>query len=212
MWSRSGHIVVTTGYAFLMLILLSHIHHQQFPLVLRSTFDTQFTPLGPLRLKVVEFVRVLISTGSSFVLDALIQHDVYNLILDLLFAYQWHNVLHVTVLSCIDMTLSMNASHSNSVGMHLLKAKSDGGCGLLDRLLDAFKEKRQKELRSGTSNCVDIPCGNDGTLIKVANSIKNSASSDDQVQALLKAHPTWLDFENTALAAANALESHLVRV
>ena len=183
---------------------------------LKTSYNSTLAPpLGTVRLKVIEFVRVLISTGHSTIIDALVSHNMFNAILDLCFTYEWHNVMHISVMAIVEMTFSLNNSGQRG-DLHLLQPVDQGGCGLLQRLLDGFQSKRNRELavRGERSKTVDAPSaiqgGADGIMIKIAKTINRAAAADDDVAALLSIEPRWVAFVDTALTAANVLENHSV--
>lgn len=64
-----------------------------------TTFNETIQPLGRLRLRIVEFIKQLISLNNSAILSYLIDSDILSDITDLITAYPWNNFLQLLVIN-----------------------------------------------------------------------------------------------------------------
>ncbi|KAH9606941.1 hypothetical protein KSS87_009336 [Heliosperma pusillum] len=99
--------------------------------VLLTTYGKLQPPLGKQRLKIVEFISVLLSLSNDAAEKEIIRLGAVKRILDLFFEYPYNNFLHhhveIIILSCLE-------NKKSSLVEHLLR-----DCNLVGRILEAEK-------------------------------------------------------------------------
>ncbi|KAL0436427.1 UNVERIFIED_CONTAM: Homeobox-leucine zipper protein REVOLUTA [Sesamum radiatum] len=99
--------------------------------ILPTTYGELRPPLGKHRLKIVEFLSVLLKTGNEVAEKELVGSGTIHRVLDLLFEYPYNNALHHHVESIIYSCLE---SKNNAIVDHLLR-----DCNLVGKILLADK-------------------------------------------------------------------------
>ncbi|KAH9796128.1 SIT4 phosphatase-associated family protein [Citrus sinensis] len=114
---------------------------------LLTTYGKLQPPLGKHRLKIVEFISVLLTVGSEAAEKELIRHGAVRRILDLFFEYPYNNFLHHHVENII---LSCLECKNAPLIEHLLHE-----CNLVGKILEAEKNFTLKDSNKENSEWND---------------------------------------------------------
>ncbi|KAK1277769.1 hypothetical protein QJS04_geneDACA022169 [Acorus gramineus] len=183
--------------------LLSLLDVSSSEVVLPTTYGNLKPPLGKHRLKIVEFISVLITIASEAAEKELIRLGAIQRILDLFFEYPFNNFLHHhvenIVMSCLE-------SKNSALIEHVLH-----DCNIIGRILDAEKNFTL----SAEPNKPTVPAegrsppriGNIGHLTRVSNKIVQLENSNTEAQAHLQDNADWKDWHTNVLNKRNALEN-----
>ncbi|CAL1405929.1 unnamed protein product [Linum trigynum] len=171
--------------------------------VLLTTYGKLQPPLGKHRLKIVEFISVILTIGSEAAEKELIRLGAIQRILDLFFEYPYNNFLHHHVESIIFSCLE---SKNGCLCEHLLHE-----CNLVTKILEA----EMNFTLATDSSKPTIPAegrsppriGNIGHLTRVSNKLVQLANNNSAVQALLQESTQWIDWQTTVLTKRNVLEN-----
>ncbi|KAK6271830.1 hypothetical protein POUND7_008913 [Theobroma cacao] len=171
--------------------------------ILPTTYGELKPPLGKHRLKIVEFIAVLLRTGNEAAEKELVSSGTIQRVLDLFFEYPYNNALHHHVESII---LSCLESKNDSIVNHLLQE-----CDLLGKFLQADKNP----ILSGDSNQPTLPAagkcaprvGNIGHITRISNKLLQLGSSNSCVQACLQENSEWNEWQSNVLQERNAVEN-----
>ncbi|KAF3679971.1 serine/threonine-protein phosphatase 6 regulatory subunit 3 isoform X1 [Capsicum chacoense] len=171
--------------------------------ILPTTYGELRPPLGKHRLKIVEFISVLLKTGNEVAEDELISSGTIERILDLFFEYAFNNALHHHVESIINSCLE---SRNSILVDHLFKE-----CNLLGKILQTDKQPTV----SGSESQPTFPAtgkqaprvGNLGHLTRIANKLVQLGSYDNRIQGYLEKNMEWNDWRTTVLQERNILEN-----
>lgn len=172
-------------------------------IVLPTTYGKLQPPLGKHRLKIVEFISVLVAIGSEAAENELIQLGAIQRILELFFEYPYNNFLHHHVeniiVSCLEskkgVLIEHLLQHCDIVG-RILEAESN--CTLST---DSNKPTAPAEGRSAPR------IGNIGHLTRISNKLIQLGNNKSQIQAYLQENDEWLDWQTNVLLKRNALEN-----
>ncbi|XP_071690355.1 uncharacterized protein [Rutidosis leptorrhynchoides] len=171
--------------------------------VLPTTYGQLTPPLGKHRLKIVEFISVLLKTGNEIAENELISSGTIQRVIDLFFEYPYNNALHhhieSIIYSCLESTNSIIIDH-------LLQA-----CGLLAKIL----QTDNNPLLSGELNLPTLPAagrnaprlGNLGHITRIANKILQLANTDSRIQTHIQENNEWNEWQTTALQDRNMVEN-----
>uniref|UniRef100_A0A2N9GSU1 Uncharacterized protein n=1 Tax=Fagus sylvatica TaxID=28930 RepID=A0A2N9GSU1_FAGSY len=171
--------------------------------VLLTTYGKLQPPLGKHRLKIVEFISVLVTVGSEAAEKELIRLGAVQRILDLFFEYPYNNFLHHHIenilVSCLE---SKNAPFIE----HLLQE-----CNLIGRILEAENNyKLAADLNKPTA-CAEgrLPprIGNIGHLTRICNKLIQLGNSSAKIQEYLQENSEWTDWHTNVLSKRNAVEN-----
>ncbi|KAK1324859.1 hypothetical protein QJS10_CPA01g00546 [Acorus calamus] len=168
-----------------------------------TTYGNLQPPLGKHRLKIVEFISVLIAIASEAAEKELIRLGALQRILDLFFEYPYNNFLHHHVENII---LSCLESNKSAFTEHLLR-----DCNIVERILHAEKHFTL----SAEPNKPTVPAegrsppriGNIGHLTRMSNKIVQLGNNNTEVQAHLQDNAEWTDWHMNVLLKRNALEN-----
>ncbi|KAG7963304.1 hypothetical protein I3843_09G111800 [Carya illinoinensis] len=171
--------------------------------VLLTTYGKLQPPLGKHRLKIVEFISVLVTAGSEAAEKELIRLGAVQRILDLFFEYPYNNFLHHHIenilVSCLE---SKNAPFID----HLLHE-----CNLVGRILEAENnDKLATDLNKPTVPAEDrLPprIGNIGHLTHISNKLVQLGNSNSEIQTFLQENSEWSDWHTNVLSKRNAVEN-----
>ncbi|CAN1146732.1 Serine/threonine-protein phosphatase 6 regulatory subunit 3 [Linum perenne] len=170
---------------------------------LLTTYGKLQPPLGKHRLKIVEFISVILTIGSEAAEKELIRLRAIQRILDLFFDYPYNNFLHHHVESII---FSCFDSKNGSLCEHLLR-----DCSLVTKILEAeMKITLTTDLSKPT-----VPAegrsppriGNIGHLTRISNKLVQLANNSSAIQALLQENNQWVDWQSSALTKRNVVEN-----
>ncbi|KAK6154834.1 hypothetical protein DH2020_009082 [Rehmannia glutinosa] len=171
--------------------------------VLLTTYGKLQPPLGKHRLKIIEFISVLVAVSSEVAEKELIHLGAVKRILELFFEYPYNNFLHHyvehTVISCL-------GSKNHQFVEHLLCE-----CNLIGKILDA--EKNVTLVLDASKPTVpaegrSLPrIGNIGHLTRIANKLVQLGNSNSEIQTFLQDNGDWVDWQTNVLLKRNAVEN-----
>lgn len=170
---------------------------------LPTTYGELRPPLGTHRLKIVEFLAVLLRTNSEGARQELVRLGAIQTVLTLFFEYPFNNLLHHhvenIVTSCIE-------SNNKMLIDHLLV-----DCDLVARLLradeDPFIPDTQTKPTVPTSGKVRPRIGNIGHLTRIANRLVQVGNNQPDIQAHLQANSKWAEWQSVVLPRRNMVEN-----
>ncbi|XP_035546054.1 serine/threonine-protein phosphatase 6 regulatory subunit 3-like isoform X1 [Juglans regia] len=183
-----------------LLALLNVSSHEK---ILPTTYGELRPPLGKHRLKIVEFIAVLLKTANDAAENELVSTGTIRRVIDLFFEYPYNNSLHhhveSIVFSCLD-------SKNDSIANHLLRE-----CNLIGKILQTDKES----ILSGDSNQPTIPAagkraprvGNIGHIRRISNKLVQLGNSQSHIQAGLQENSEWSEWQATVLHECNVVEN-----
>ncbi|KAE7996079.1 hypothetical protein FH972_000828 [Carpinus fangiana] len=171
--------------------------------VLITTYGKLQPPLGKHRLKIVEFISVLVTVGSEAAEKELIRLGAVQRILDLFFEYPYNNFLHHHIESIL---LSCLESKNAPLIEHLLHE-----CNLVGRILEAENNYKL----ATDSNKPTVPAegrsppriGNIGHLTRISNKLVQLGNGNSEIQSHLQENSEWTDWHTNVLSTRNAVEN-----
>ncbi|KAF5736375.1 serine/threonine-protein phosphatase 6 regulatory subunit 2 [Tripterygium wilfordii] len=171
--------------------------------VLLTTYGKLQPPLGKHRLKIVEFISVLLTVSSEAAENVLIRLGAVRRILDLFFEYPYNNFMHHHVENIISTCLE---SKNASLIEHLLQE-----CNLIGKILEA--EKNFTLVAHPSKPTVPAEgrspprIGNIGHLTHISNKLAQVGSNNSEIQAYLQESSEWNDWQTNVLSKRNAVEN-----
>ncbi|XP_075664596.1 uncharacterized protein LOC142634193 isoform X2 [Castanea sativa] len=171
---------------------------------LLTTYGKLQPPLGKHRLKIVEFISVLVTVGSEAAEKELIRLGAVQRILDLFFEYPYNNFLHHHIenilVSCLE-------SKNVPLIEHLLHE-----CNLVGRILEA---ENNYKLAADLNKVPTVPSegrlppriGNIGHLTRISNKLIQLGNNSSKIQAYLQENSEWTDWHTNVLSKRNAVEN-----
>ncbi|XP_075664595.1 uncharacterized protein LOC142634193 isoform X1 [Castanea sativa] len=170
---------------------------------LLTTYGKLQPPLGKHRLKIVEFISVLVTVGSEAAEKELIRLGAVQRILDLFFEYPYNNFLHHHIenilVSCLE-------SKNVPLIEHLLHE-----CNLVGRILEAENNyKLAADLNKPTvpsEGRLPPRIGNIGHLTRISNKLIQLGNNSSKIQAYLQENSEWTDWHTNVLSKRNAVEN-----
>ncbi|XVE59091.1 hypothetical protein DITRI_Ditri05aG0017300 [Diplodiscus trichospermus] len=171
--------------------------------ILPTTYGELRPPLGKHRLKIVEFIAVLLRTGNEAAEKELVSSGTIQRVLDLFFEYPYNNALHHHVESIL---LSCLESKNDAIVDHLLQE-----CDLIGRFLQTDKHP----ILSSDNNQPTLPAagkraprvGNIGHITRISNKLVQLGSSKSRIQACLQQDSEWTAWQANVLQERNAVEN-----
>ncbi|XP_010540614.1 PREDICTED: serine/threonine-protein phosphatase 6 regulatory subunit 3-like [Tarenaya hassleriana] len=171
--------------------------------VLLTTYGKLQPPLGKHRLKIVEFISVLLTVSSASAEKEVIRLGAVKRILDLFFEYPYNNFLHHHVKNVI---LSCLESKNTELLDHLLCE-----CGLVGKILEAEKDSTL----AADSDKPTVPAegrkppriGSIGHLTRISNKLSQLANTNTEIQSHLQENSEWTDWQMDVLSKRNTLEN-----
>lgn len=171
--------------------------------VLLTTYGKLHPPLGKQRLKIIEFVSVLLSIGNEAAEKEVICLGAMKRILELFFEYPYNNFLHHHVENII---LSCLESKNSALVEHLLR-----DCDLVGKILETEKSPLLSVDSSKPTVGVDgrqpPRVGNIGHLTRISNKLVHVGNANGEIQALLQGNSEWVDWCSNVLSKRNAVEN-----
>ncbi|XP_057526692.1 uncharacterized protein LOC130805885 [Amaranthus tricolor] len=169
--------------------------------ILPTPYGELRPPLGKHRLKIVEFIAVLLKAGNQAAEDEFVNSGTIQRVLDLFFEYPYNNALHHHVESIISSCLE---SRNDTVTDHVFK-----DCGLIKKLLDADRNP----MLSGDIKLPTIPAadkkhpraGNLGHITQIANKIVQLGQGNKSIQPYIQENSEWSDWHATVLHERNVI-------
>ncbi|KAI3520522.1 hypothetical protein L1887_09971 [Cichorium endivia] len=167
--------------------------------VLPTSYGQLKPPLGKHRLKIVEFIAVLLKTGNQTTEKELIASGTIQRVLDLFFEYPFNNALHHHVESIIYSCLE---STNDTIIDHLFQ-----DCGLITKIqqADNYPAVNQPTLLASGRNAPRV--GNLGHVTRIANKIIQLANSDSRIQSHIKESSGWNEWQASVLQERNMVEN-----
>ncbi|KAE8712157.1 serine/threonine-protein phosphatase 6 regulatory subunit 3-like isoform X2 [Hibiscus syriacus] len=171
--------------------------------ILPTTYGELRPPLGKHRLKIVEFIALLLRNGNEAAEKELVSSGTIQRALDLFFKYPYNNALHHHVESII---LSCLESKNDSIVDHLLQE-----CDLIEKFLQTDKNP----ILSGDGNQPTLPAagkcasriGNIGHITRISNKILQLGSNNSRIKACLQEVCEWNEWQVNVLQERNAVEN-----
>uniref|UniRef100_A0A5B7A8X9 Putative serine/threonine-protein phosphatase 6 regulatory subunit 3 isoform X3 n=2 Tax=Davidia involucrata TaxID=16924 RepID=A0A5B7A8X9_DAVIN len=171
--------------------------------ILPTTYGELRPPLGKHRLKIVEFIAVLLKTGNEIAEKELVSSGTIKRVLDLFFEYPYNNSLHHHVESIIFSCLE---SKNNTIVDHLLQE-----CDLIGKILQADKQP----ILSGDLNQPSLPAagrqaprlGNLGHITRISNKLVHLGSCSGLIQTYLQENSEWNNWQASVLQERNLVEN-----
>jgi serine/threonine-protein phosphatase 6 regulatory subunit 3 len=170
--------------------------------VLPTTYGRLQPPLGIHRLKIVEFIAVLLRANSEGARHELVKSGAIQVVLKLFFDYPFNNMLHHHVESVITSCLESN---DQELIDHLFD-----DCQFLDKLLDADENPYAPDIHAESKPAVSkspTRIGNMGHLTRLANRINQGSTSNPTIQGFLQANPRWSEWVTKVLQPRNTIEN-----
>ncbi|XP_041993908.1 serine/threonine-protein phosphatase 6 regulatory subunit 3-like isoform X1 [Salvia splendens] len=171
--------------------------------ILPTTYGELKPPLGKHRLKIVEFLAVLLKTGSGVAEKELVVSGTIQRVIDLFFEYPYNNALHHHVESIIYSCLE---NKNDVIVDHLLV-----DCNLVGKILNIEKTPTL----SGTHNQPTSPApgkwapraGYFGHLTRISNKLIHLGNTDDRILKHLQENNEWSEWQSTILHERNVVEN-----
>ncbi|KAJ4726046.1 Serine/threonine-protein phosphatase 6 regulatory subunit 3 [Melia azedarach] len=171
--------------------------------VLPTTYGELRPPLGKHRLRIVEFIAVLMRTSNEAAEEELVDSGTIQRVLDLFFEYPYNNALHHHVESIIFSCLE---SKSDAMVDHLLRE-----CDLIGKILQSDKNP----ILSSESDKPTLPSagkraprgGNLGHITRISNKLVQLGSNNSRIQACLQENSEWNVWQANVLQERNAVEN-----
>ncbi|KAG8043523.1 hypothetical protein GUJ93_ZPchr0458g22781 [Zizania palustris] len=171
--------------------------------VLPTTYGVLQPPLGKHRLKIVEFISVLLSIGSEAAEMRLIHLGAIMRVIDLFFEYPFNNFLHHHVENIISSCL--DSKQEQLIG-HVLNE-----CKLITRILEA--EKYSALSTYLTKHTVPSEgrspprIGIVGHMTHISNKLIQLANTNSIIQSHLQQNSGWAEWHAATLTKRNAVEN-----
>ncbi|KAH7292030.1 hypothetical protein KP509_29G048200 [Ceratopteris richardii] len=171
--------------------------------ILPTTYGELRPPLGSHRLKIVEFLAVLLHTSSEEAQQALVKLGAIQRVLDLFFDYPFNNLLHHHV---EDIVTSCIESNNKMLIEHLLV-----DCHLVERLLEAdenpFAVSIDNKPTVSASGKASPRIGSLGHLTRIANKLAQAANNNSDILDHLQGNPKWVEWQSDVLQKRNFIEN-----
>ncbi|KAF8110305.1 hypothetical protein N665_0085s0034 [Sinapis alba] len=170
--------------------------------VLPTTYGELRPPLGKHRLKIVEFIAVLLRTESEAAQKELVSSGTVKRTLDLFFEYPYNNALHHQVESIL---LSCLENKSELMVNHILRE-----CNLIEKFLASDKDSNLSGDSQPTVAATgkNIPrVGYIGHITRISNKIAQLSNSNDQIKAYLQENSEWNEWQGSVLQERNTVEN-----
>ncbi|XP_023517725.1 serine/threonine-protein phosphatase 6 regulatory subunit 1-like isoform X3 [Cucurbita pepo subsp. pepo] len=170
--------------------------------VLVTAYGKLQPPLGRHRLKIVEFISVLLSVGGKAT-EELINLGAINRILDLFFEYPYNNFLHHHVENIV---VSCLVSKNSSLVEHVLHE-----CDLVGKILNAEKHFTlpvgPNKPTVSAEGKAPPRIGNMGHLTRISNKLVQLANNSSEIRSHLQDSTEWSDWQTNFLSKRNELEN-----
>ncbi|XP_073040419.1 uncharacterized protein [Primulina eburnea] len=171
--------------------------------ILPTTYGELRPPLGKYRLKVVEFLAVLLKTGNDVAEKELVSSGAIRRVLDLFFEYPYNNALHHHVESIVCCCLERKNS---AILDHLFLE-----CNLLGKILQTEKHPTLfGDVNKQTLPATARPApraGYFGHLTRISNKLSVLGNNDIRIQKNLQENREWIEWHSTVLQERNMIEN-----
>ncbi|XP_065865021.1 uncharacterized protein [Euphorbia lathyris] len=171
--------------------------------ILPTTYGKLKPPLGKHRLKIVEFIAVLLRIGNEATEKELVSSGTVKRVIDLFFQYPYNNALHHHVESII---ISCLETKSDAMVDHLL-----GDCGFIGKIL----QTDQNPTLSADLDKPTVPAagkqapraGNLGHVTRISNKLVQLGNTNCHIQKYLQENKEWNEWQASVLLERNAVEN-----
>ncbi|OAY71510.1 serine/threonine-protein phosphatase 6 regulatory subunit 2-like isoform X1 [Ananas comosus] len=171
--------------------------------ILPTTYGYLKPPLGKHRLKIVEFISVLLAIGSEAAEKELSQQGAIKRVIDLFFEYPYNNFLHHHVENVVGSCIE---SKRSSLIEHVLN-----DCDIVGKILEA----ENHSTLSTDSAKPTVPSqdksppkiGNVGHMTRMANKLIQLGNNNSTIQTHLQENGAWVDWHTNVLLRRNAVEN-----
>ncbi|TVU01949.1 hypothetical protein EJB05_52598 [Eragrostis curvula] len=171
--------------------------------VLPTTYGNLRPPLGKHRLKIVEFISVLLTIGSETAERELISQSAIKRSIDLFFQYPYNNFLHHHVENIIISCLEVKRNHLID---HVLN-----DCDLVGKVLAAEKNSTLSADSSGPTFLSEGKkpprIGNIGHITRIANKLIQLGNCNSIIQSHLQENSEWVEWQADILVKRNEVEN-----
>ncbi|XP_024963830.1 serine/threonine-protein phosphatase 6 regulatory subunit 3-like [Cynara cardunculus var. scolymus] len=171
--------------------------------VLFTTYGKLQPPLGKHRLKIIEFISVLMTVSSEAAEKELIRLGALRRIIELFFEYPYNNFIHHHIEQIIDSCLE---SKNASLIVHILE-----DCHLVRKILDAEKncalEADPKNPTIPAEGRTLPRIGNVGHMTRIANKLVEQGTHNSYIESYLQGNNEWVEWHADVLTKRNALEN-----
>ncbi|XP_057454969.1 uncharacterized protein LOC130746374 isoform X2 [Lotus japonicus] len=171
--------------------------------LLPTTYGELRPPLGKHRLKIVEFIAVLLKTGNEAAEKEMVDSGTIQRVINLFFEYPYNNSLHHHVESII---LSCLESKTDAIVNHLLR-----DCDLIGRILQADKQSSlspDRDLPTVPAAGKKAPrAGNIGHITRISNKLVHLAYNRSHILTCLQENNEWNEWQTTTLQERNVVEN-----
>ncbi|RDY01556.1 Serine/threonine-protein phosphatase 6 regulatory subunit 3, partial [Mucuna pruriens] len=170
---------------------------------LLTTFGKLQPPLGKHRLKIVEFISVLVTVGGEGAEKKLIDLGAVQRIIHLFFEYPYNNFLHHHVENII---ISCLEGKNSSLLEHLLR-----DCDFVGKIIQAEKhftleaDTTKPTIPAEGKSPPRIGCI--GHLTRISNKLVQLGNNNSVVQEHLQGNSEWTDWYLSVLSNRNAVEN-----
>ncbi|CDW76161.1 UNKNOWN [Stylonychia lemnae] len=164
-------------------------------LELQTTFGQNIRPLGRLRLRIVEFIKQLVSLNNPSILNSLVQSEILSNINDLFISYPWNNFLQLFVQKiyvdllevCEDEEIKYKGLKNSKIAEKLINIQSNTN----------FTHQSNRQVRQGYMALV----------IQIANLLDKHKDDDGVKEYLEENQVAWSKFMNEEVKVRNELNS-----
>ncbi|XP_010510632.1 PREDICTED: serine/threonine-protein phosphatase 6 regulatory subunit 3-like isoform X1 [Camelina sativa] len=170
--------------------------------VLPTTYGELRPPLGKHRLKIVEFIAVLLKSGNDAAGTELASSGTIKRILELFFEYPYNNALHHQVESII---LSCLENKSETMVNHILRE-----CNLISKILSSDKDS----VLSGNNLPTVVATGKKppragyvGHITRLWNKLIQLSDSNGLIKTSLQENSEWNEWQSGVLKERNTVEN-----
>ncbi|KAJ1284078.1 hypothetical protein BS78_03G176200 [Paspalum vaginatum] len=171
--------------------------------VLPTTYGCLRPPLGKDRLKIVEFISVLLTIGSETAEKELIRQSAIKCSIDLFFEYPFNNFLHHHVENIIVSCLE--GKRTELVEHVLHECDIVGKILVSERLSSLSTESDGPTVPSEGKTPPRI--GNVGHMTRIANKLLQLGNSNSTIQAHLQENSEWVEWQTNVLLKRNEVEN-----
>ncbi|XP_048324155.1 uncharacterized protein LOC107411354 isoform X2 [Ziziphus jujuba] len=171
--------------------------------ILPTTYGELRPPLGKHRLKIVEFIAVLLRSNNEAAEKELVNSGTIKRVIDLFFEYPYNNSLHHHIESIIFSCLE---SKNDAIVDHLLRE-----CNLIGKILQTDKHP----ILSADVDKPTLPAagkraprgGNLGHITRISNKLAQLRNSQSCIQSSLQDNSEWNEWQATVLQERNSVEN-----
>ncbi|CAN8255033.1 unnamed protein product [Cochlearia groenlandica] len=170
--------------------------------ILPTTYGQLRPPLGSHRLKIVEFIAVLLKTRSEVTGKELASSGAIRRVLDLFFEYPYNSALHHQVESIV---ISCLESKNEEIIDHLLSE-----CDLIGKILQTEKQPILPVDNQPTTAAAGKQAprlGNIGHISRISNKLVQLSTNSNQIKSFLEEHNEWGEWEANTLHDRNTVEN-----